>query len=286
MPDIGKEFFLSRSFTGPDPYMGTQGIPVPSKLHVLEYKTFRPGQGPEFRDFLLGKVTTGERKPRPLPREAANKVARFVNTYRKGKAGTAYILQLMGRGAKTIRWSLERSVSLREARFDPVKRDPRILEMRKEGRHIALKSEMDKLRIRRWYRNLHYRIWVTAFDSENAMSDWDRFYSKHAVWLQQQAREPLPPHEKESFWFETMGWQKLPDEFVARLKDDAKDLVFPSGFKQLREAAARAPGGLLLLVPAAGYELAAQDDRHGPRNHVWTEYRTYLQIDFYRGLRD
>lgn len=284
MPDIGKEFFLSRSLTGPDPYMGTHGILVPSKLHMLEYKTFRPGQGPEFRDFLLGKVKTGEHQPRPLPRGAANKVARFVNTYRKAKAhGTAYILQLMGRGAPTIRWSLERSVSLREARFDPVKRDPRLLEMRKERPHFALKSEMDTLRIRRWYRNLHYRIYLTAFDSEKAMSDWTRLHSKDPAWLQRQAREPLPPHEKESFWFDTMGWQKLPDEFVARLKDDARALVFPSVFQQAREAVGRAPGGLLLLVPAAARELVAQDDRHGPRNHVWTEYRAYLQINFYQG---
>ena len=69
MGDIGKEFFLSRSFTGPDPYLGTHGIPVPSHIHVLEYKTFRQGQGPEFRDFLLGKVKTGERKPRSLLRD-------------------------------------------------------------------------------------------------------------------------------------------------------------------------------------------------------------------------
>ncbi|MDX9785943.1 MAG: hypothetical protein RBT11_04170 [Desulfobacterales bacterium] len=288
MGDIGKEFFLSRSFTGPAPYMGTHGIPVPSRLHVLEHKTFRKGQGPEFRDFLLGKIKTGERKPRALPRQVANKVARWVNTYRKRQEGrgTAYILQIMGQGAGTLRWSLERSVSLREARWNAVKKNPQIRELRDAGKHVALKSEMDSLRIRHWYRNLHYRIFITAFDSEEAMNDWNRCYSGRDLWLQQQARRSLPPHEKESFWFDALGWQKIPNEFIARLKDDAKALVFPSAFKQMRQAIARAPGGWLLLVPAAGYDLAAQDDRHGPQNHVWTKYRSFLRIEFFEGSKE
>jgi len=286
MGDIGKEFFLSRNLVGKEPYMGSHSIRLPSRLHVLEHKTFKAGQGPEFRDFLLGKVKTGEKKPRPLPREIGNKVARFVNRYRKekGRPRTAYVVQLVGEGEKSIRWSLERSVSMREARFDPVKMDPRIRKMREEGKHVAVKSEMDKLRIQRWYRNLHYRVCITAFDSEDALEDWNRFYRDRAFWMQQQARRRIEPREKEIFWFGTMGWQELPAEFVARLKDDAKALVFPSGFKQMRQAAARAPGGLLLLVPAAGYELARQDDRHGPQNHVWTKYSAFLGIEFAQGL--
>ena len=288
MPDIGKEFFLARGFIGSNPYMGTHGIRVPTQLHDLEDRTFRPGQGPEFRDFLRGKMNTGERKPRPLPGAVANRVAHFVNIHRKAQEGgrTAYIFQLYGRGGRFVRWSLER-LSQKAARYDPLKMNPSLgptaREARAQGRHVALKSEMDNLRIRRWHRGLDYRIYLTAFADEGAMRAWRDRYGRAPLLQQNQHRERARAPKQQALWFETMGWQKLPEPFIARLKSDAKDLVFPSAFRQMREAVKRSSGGLLLAIPLAGYQLAKQDDRHGPTNCVWTQYRALVQINLCTG---
>lgn len=295
MGDTGKEFLLARNPVGAAPCMGTRGIQVSTRLHDLEDRTFRPGQGPEFRDFLRGKMNTGERKPRALPGEVANRVAHLMNRHRsekhqEGKHGTAYIVQLYGRGSKFVRWSLERLSLRKAARFAPLKTDPTlgpaIREARAQGRHEVLKSEMDNLRIRRWHRELHYRIYVTAFAGatvsagEIAMEDWRRRYGHLPLWRQSQARKRAQPSEQQALWLDTMGWQKLPEELIARLKNDARTLVFPSAFKQIREAVKRSSGGPLLAIPLAGYQLVREDDRYGPANCVWTQYHAYVHLSF------
>lgn len=281
MGDIGKEFFLARNFTGSDPYMGTHGIPVPTKPHELVVRTFEPGQGSEFRDFLRGKMYTGEPKPRPLPGDMANRVARLVNEHRRGHEGshTAYIFQLFGEGGNFVTWSLE-PMSSRAARFDPVKTQSE--QTIREARDHGLKSEMGNLRIKRWHRTLHYTIYLTAFESVGAMNTWVACYSRTPLSDQNHHRRPTGPVGEAEFWFETMGWQELPQGFISRLTSEAKALVFPSAARQMWQALEMASGPMILLPITWAYHLGMQDDRHGPKNCVCTQYHAKARLIFCR----
>jgi hypothetical protein len=267
MADIGKEFFLARG--GPGDYAATNVIRVPTRAHLLEQRRFAKGHGAEFKEFLLGPVETGEIKPRVLPRAVFNEVQRFVSRYRKQKAGddTAYLVQLEGIGGRWLGWELERIVGVLEAGFGV--RD-------------------DQLRIRCFRRALHYGIRITAFDDAQSMNRWFWFYGIQPLSMQRASRRRLPGDDEEKPWFETAGWQRLPGEFIGRLKDDAKALVFPSYGKQFREALYRdrwdALNPLLFLPKVTYHFISATDHHHGPENHVWTEYRAKYKLIFYEGL--
>jgi hypothetical protein len=268
---IGKEFFLTADPNASDPIMGVNFVRMPIRMHELEHRIFAPGQGRLFHDFLLGELNTGD-KPRTLPGPMAQKVARFVNAHRRanGRDGheTAYVVQLVGVGHRELRWSLERAVSLREGRF-------------------GLKP--DQLRIRRWHRGLRYWLRVTAFDSEASMQAWEHAYHRRDLRFQQLVRRAQPDANlaEPNRWFTTMGWQKLPDEFVLELNAEGKNVVFPGVFTQLRQAVARAPVPMKYVpffVAAVGYELVAEDDRHGPENHVFTEFKATIALDIATGV--
>jgi hypothetical protein len=268
MADIGKEFFLARG--GPGDYVATNAIRMPAPAHLLEQRRFARGHGGEFKEFLLGAVATGEAKPRVLPRAVFNAIQRFVSRYRRQKAGvdTAFLVQIDRIGGRWLGWSLERIVSVLEAAFGV--RD-------------------DQLRIRCFHRMLHYGIRITAFDDAQAMNRWYWRFGIQPLSLQKAFRTRLPEgDDDEHSWFETAGWQRLPGEFVGRLKDDARALVFPSYGKQLREALYRdrwdALNPLLFLPEVTYHFIGATDHHHGPENHVWTEYRAKYKLLFYEGM--
>jgi hypothetical protein len=267
MADIGKEFFLARGGSGD--YVATNVIHVPTRTHLLEGRRFARGHGAEFKEFLLGPVETGEAKSRILPMAVFNEVERFVSRYRRAKPGhdTAYLLQLAGKGGKRLGWELERTVGVLEA-----------------GSGVS----DDRLRIRCFHRALHYDVRVTAFEDAQAMNRWCRWYGIQPLSMQKDFRRRLEGDDEEKAWFTTVGWQKLPDEFVSRLKDDARALLFPSYGKQFREALYRDRFDVVIpfmFVPKVTYHfISATDHHHGPQNHVWTEYHAKYRVDFYEGV--
>lgn len=267
MADIGKEFFLARGGKASD--IATNAIRVPTHTHLLEARRFSRGQGADFKDFLLGPVETGDARPRILPMAVFNEVQRFVSRYRKARPGhdTAYLIQLAGKGGKWLGWEFERTISVLEGAFG---------------------VNDDRLRIKCFKRALHYGVRVTAFEDAQAMNRWCQRYGILPLALQKDFRRRLEGDDEEKAWFETVGWQKLPDEFVARLKDDAKALVFPSYGSQFREALFRDRFHALippLFAAEVTYHfIGATDHHHGPQNHVWTEYHAKYKVDFYEGI--
>jgi hypothetical protein len=244
-------------------------IHVPTHTHLLEGRMFARGHGAEFREFLLGPVETGETKPRALPRSVYDEVERFVSGYRRRKAGhdTAYFVQLVGKGGKLLGWELERTVSVLEA-----------------GSGVS----DDLLRIKCFHRALHYGVRITAFEDAEAMNRWCRSYGVLPLSMQKSFRTRLEGDDEEKAWFNTVGWQRLPAEFVGRLKDDARALVFPSYGRQFREALFRdrfSAYNPLVFIPKVVYHfIGAADHHHGPQDHVWTEYHAKYKVDFYEGV--
>lgn len=289
MAKIGREFFLARKFKAPDPYVSANFIPVPTQYHELECVEFEPGEGPRFKEFLTGKMNTGESKPRALPKDVYNKVAHLVNIHRSTHrdGNTAYVVLLLGVGGNRVSWSLEK-MSSKAGRFDPVKMGANNLKDHPRAETAVFQSELDNLRIKCWHRELHYTIYLTTFESMQEMNLWWIRYStstqitKRVHMLEQITREsPSPPY----FWFKTMGWQRLPDDFISNLDDDAKALVFPSDWQITKNALKAAPGPGQLLPFTFLYELNKEASMRGPQNCVKTEYQADVKIVLCRGIR-
>lgn len=288
MAKYDKKFFLARKLIGDDPYRATHSIALaPKDPWLLAVRTFGKGTGADFRNFLLGPVATGERMPRPLPKAVGNAVARFANDYRRGKDDRqiAFNVLLTGEGERQLTWSLERGVSRKAYRYDPLKVDPSIRQAREQHKHVVLKSELDTLQIRQWHRDLHYRVHLTAFQNANDVERWKGLNQVPAQPLAGRVSTRAPGHRnrptrsEEALWFEQDGWQELPAEVVRNMSKDAKKLVFPT--RSWPRAVDRASGGLLLALFVTGfYELSKQDPPGRPANHVWTKYRAHINVDF------
>jgi hypothetical protein len=289
MADIGEEFFLKRDFNAPDNHWSFNEIPLPDKPFIqLVAKAFNPGQGHEFRDFLLGKIDTAEPNPRSLPGELANKIAHCVNEHRRQHPGghTAYICQFYGKGSPWIRWSLSTKDKMM-GRFDG----------------LYKKSNMSNLRIDSWHRVLSYRMAVTAFATVEAMETWWRnhCYGMTDLKVQNHHRVLIRKMDKPMFWFETKGMQRIPAEFISRMNDDARALVFPNAFGLLRSAAkanlfslvspigsggdpatALAMGAVKMVV-MIGKRLCQENDKVGSDNSVITHYHSNVSFYFLEG---
>ena len=284
-----KAFFIRRNLIGDDPYGSKHKLKLdPRPPFALAYRTFRQGQGADFRDFLRQPLKSGERQPRQLPNAVATEVARQVNEYRRGhqEDDIAFNVCLIVKGDEQMTWSLERKVSRQAVRYDPVKL--------KLPAATIVARELDTMQIARWYRDLHYCIYVTAFPNEHAVASWEALNPPPASMINDNelpastraapttrpiGRQHLGVSAGKTLWFERDGWQALPEEFVNKMTPDAKKLVFPG--RSWPRAVKRASGGLVLSLFVTGfYELSKQDPSGRPANCVWTRYRGYVSVDF------
>ena len=281
MADLTRRFFLDRELEGEGVYRGRNHLPLATHPTELLLEAFRPGDGKRLQTFLTGKWPTGD-APQKLPPEVANEVAHIINTHRHGDrvAEPGYVVQLVAVGDAQLHWDLE-IASVKDGRYSPM-HTPAAAEARArqaKGQPTVFKSELDNLFIRHWLRAIHYTINVITFDSVGDMEAWLEHWGLstlttkrlHALTPVQEPAAPTP-------WFQTLGWQRLPEDLIARLDSGARWLVFPTEAEMRSKALKAAPGGLLLLPFTFLWEWIKEHGEHGPHNCVHTLFSGDLRV--------
>lgn len=290
MSDITRTFFLARDPSGPNPYRGANHVPLQGATHQLVFETYKPGDGPRMQAFLTGEIPTGESRSRKLPKEVANEIAHLVNEHRHSRdlvAQPGYIIQMVASGSPELHWTLEK-LSTKEGRFDALnaaKNAAAIKEAAAQGKAVVMKSELDNLGIKIWERAIHYTVNLITFGSHTDMEIWAERYERSPQFAKEafqvkaikKPKAPLP-------WFETLNWQRLPSEFIARMDSGAKALVFPSNLQMLGHAVHAAPGPLLIQPFTILWELIKEHGEHRPHNCVHTLFKADVHVVLAEGI--
>jgi hypothetical protein len=287
MGDITRRYFLDRDFTGPEPYRGRNHLPVPSHPTELLLEGFHPREGPKLQALVTGKWPTGEPKPRKLPDAVMHEVAHLINEHRhRARVGpTGYVIQLVATGEPRVHWTLE-IASGKAGRYDPM-HSPAAAEAKArhaKGLPAVFKSELDNLFIRHWLRRIHYTVNVIAFDSVGDMDVWlQRFGPSTLATKDLHRQEPVQEPREPTPWFELHGWQRLPDELIARFDSGAMWLVFPDEADMLGRAVKAAPGPLLVQPFTLLWEAMKEHGERGPKGCVHTLFQADLRVVFSLG---
>lgn len=290
MSDITKTFFLARDPGGAKPYRGINHVPLQGATHQLVFETYKPGDGPRMQAFLTGEVATGEPKSRKLPKEVANEVARLVNEHRhSGKLvdQPGYVIQMVATGSPELHWTLEK-LSIKTGRFDQLnaaKAGAAIKQAAEQGKQAVMKSDLENLGIKVWERAIHYTVNLITFGSYNDMEIWARRHERSPLFAKdafqvkaiKKPKEPLP-------WFETLNWQRLPSEFIARMDSGARELVFPTNLQMIEHAVHAAPGPLLIQPFTILWELIKEHGEHGPHNCVHALFKADVRVVLAEGI--
>lgn len=290
MSDITKTFFLARDPAGPNPYRGVNHIPLHSATHQLVFETFKPGDGTRMQAFLTGDIPTGEQKSRKLPKEVANELAHLVNEHRHSKklvAQPGYVIQMVATGGLALHWTLEK-LSTKAGRFDrfnAAKIEAACKEAAEQGKTVVMKSDLENLGIKVWERAIHYTVNLITFGSYTDMEIWAERHERSPQFAKdafqvkaiRKPKEPLP-------WFETLNWQRLPSEFIARMDSGAKALVFPTNMQMIEHAVRAAPGPLLIQPFTILWELMKEHGEHGPHNCVQTLFKADVRVVLAEGI--
>lgn len=281
MADLTRSFFLDRDLLGADKYRGRNHLPLPTHPTELLLEGFRPGDGKRLQDFLTGKWPTGE-EPRKLPPEVANDVAHIINQHRHGDRvhEPGYVVQLVAVGSPHLHWTLELA-SVKDGRYDPAHTPAmaKAIERQQQGLPAVFKSELDNLFIRYWHRKIHYTVNVITFDSVGDMDVWlERWGPSTLATKRLHAETPVQEPASPTPWFETLGWQRMPAELVARMDSGAKWLVFPTDADMRWKAVKAAPGGIVLLPFTFLWEWIKEHGEHGPQNCVHTMFNGDLRV--------
>lgn len=258
-----------------DPYKSYYCLPIASATASTERKKVVPGELPALKRFVQGPVHTGPARKHPatqqLPHWIRDEIVRYVSAPDRSKY--AYVVELVGTGATSINWELQRLAGRRDVRLSPIG----TLITRPQAELLELAKQFQ---ITSWCHKIHFVMRLKAFKSEATMKDWIATHPAHKHEPIAMDGTPRPDGSVSKPWFESMGYVgtlRLP------LRDDAiafavKEL---SNWQLLRAYWKRGPTNPLLNMLNWPLEACSLHWDHCPGGTVRTRFQCDLKLEIY-----